>query len=49
VVRFSFANAQKVVFEGYIGATLLPTGQAQDKVVTSVAITMFGKPTVYST
>lgn len=48
-VRFTFANAQKVVFNGYVGATLLPTGSAQDKVVTQVVVTMFGKPTVYST
>lgn len=48
-VRFTFANGQKVVFNGYIGATLLPTGQAQDKVTTSVVITMYGRPTVYAT
>lgn len=47
-VRFTFANGQKVVFNGYIGATLLPVGNAQDKVTTSVVITMFGRPTVYS-
>jgi hypothetical protein len=48
-VRFTFANGQKLVFTGYIGASLLPTGGAQDIVKTSVAITMFGKPSVYST
>jgi len=48
-VRFNFSTGQKLVFNGYIGATLLPTGNAQDKVVTSAAITMFGKPSVYST
>lgn len=48
-VRFTFSGAQKVLFNGYVGATLLPTGSAQDKVITSVAITMFGKPTLYST
>lgn len=47
-VRFTFANGQKVVFNGYIGATLLPVGNAQDKVTTSVVITMFGRPTVYA-
>ena len=47
-VRFTFANGQKVVFNGYIGATLLPVGNAQDKVTTSVVITRFGRPTVYS-
>lgn len=48
-VRFSFANGQKVVFVGYVGATLLPVGNAQDKVTTQVVITMFGRPTTLST
>lgn len=48
-VRFTFANGQKVIFMGYIGASLLPTGSAQDIVKTSAVITMFGKPSVYST
>ncbi len=48
-VRFTFANGQKVVFNGYVGCTLLPVGQAQDKVTTSVVVTMFGRPSVYST
>jgi hypothetical protein len=47
-VRLTFANGQKVVFVGYIGASGLPTGNAQDTVKTSVVITMFGKPTIYS-
>lgn len=48
-MRFTFASGQKVVFNGYIGATLLPSGNAQDIVKTSVAITMFGRPTIYAT
>lgn len=48
-VRFTFANGQKVVFNGYIGASLLPVGNAQDKVTTSVVVTMFGRPTIYAT
>jgi hypothetical protein len=48
-IRFTFANGQKLYFSGYIGATLLPTGTAQDKVTTGVTITMHGKPTVYAT
>ena len=47
-IRFTFANGQKVVFNGYIGCTLLPTGSAQDKVITSVVVTMFGRPSVYA-
>lgn len=48
-VRFSFSGGQKVLFNGYVGCTFLPTGNAQDKVVTQVVITMFGRPTVYNT
>jgi hypothetical protein len=48
-VRFSFANGQKLVFTGYIGASLLPTGGAQELVKTSAVITMFGKPNVLAT
>lgn len=47
-VKFTFANDYKVVFTGYIGCTLLPTGSAQDKVSTPIVVTMFGRPTVYS-
>lgn len=47
-IRFSFANGQKLVFTGYIGATLLPTGNAQEVVKTSVVVTMFGRPNVYA-
>lgn len=47
-IRFTFANGQKVYFNGYIGASTLPVGNAQDKVTTPVVITMFGRPTVYS-
>ena len=48
-VRITFANGQKLLFIGYIGATLLPTGSAQELVKTQVQITGYGKPTVYST
>lgn len=47
--KFTFASGAKVVFNGYVGATLLPTGNAQDIVKTSTVITMFGRPTIYST
>jgi hypothetical protein len=46
--RFTFANGQILYFNGYVGAAALPTGNAQDKVVTPVVITMFGRPTVYA-
>jgi hypothetical protein len=46
-IRFTFSGAQKVVFNGYIGATMLPAGNAQDKVITQSVVTMFGRPTIY--
>lgn len=48
-MRFTFANGQKVVFNGYVGYSGLPGGNAQDKVTTAVQITMESKPTVYAT
>jgi hypothetical protein len=47
-IKFHFAGGQIVVFNGYVGCTLLPTGTAQDKVVTQVVVTMFGRPTIYA-
>lgn len=47
--EFIFAGGQKVVFNGYVGATLLPIGNAQDIVKTNSVVTMFGRPTIYST
>lgn len=48
-IHIKFAGNQRVLFNGYVGATLLPTGNAQDLVKTSVTLTMFGKPTIYAT
>lgn len=47
--RITFPNGYKLFGVGYIGATLLPTGNAQDKAVTQVVITLFGRPTMYTT
>ncbi len=47
-IKFSFANGSKLVFTGYVGCSLLPTGGAQEVVKTSAVITMFGKPNVYA-
>lgn len=47
--RFTFSNSQKMVFEGYVGTTLLPAGSSQDLVKTPVSLTMFGRPTFYAT
>lgn len=47
-IKFTFASGANVVFNGYVGATLLPVGNAQEVVKTSVVITMFGRPTLYA-
>ena len=47
--RFTFGTGgQIMVFTGYVGATLLPGGSAQDKVTTGTTITMQGLPTYYA-
>lgn len=49
VFKFTFGTGgQIMVFAGYVGCTLLPTGQAQQLVSTPSVITMFGTPTFYS-
>ena len=45
---FTFATGQLMTFTGYVGASLLPTGQAQGLVTTSATITMFGAPSYYA-
>lgn len=47
-IRFSFANGQKVAFVGYIGCSMLPVGNAQEKVTTPVVVTMFGRPSTFT-
>ncbi|MCP4091420.1 MAG: phage tail protein, partial [Gammaproteobacteria bacterium] len=47
-MKFVFADGQIMVFNGYVGATLLPGGSAQDLVTTSSVITMYGTPTYYA-
>jgi len=48
VFRFTFSNGKIVVFNGYVGCTMLPVGNAQDKVTTQVVVTMFGRATMYA-
>lgn len=48
-VRFTFANGQKMLFSGYVGATMLPNGGSQELVKTAVKITAAGRPTYYAT
>ena len=46
---FTFGTGgPKMAFAGFVGATLLPTGSAQDKIVTPASITMYGSPSYYS-
>ncbi len=46
--KFAFANGAKVVFVGYVSCSLLPVGQAQQKVTTPMTITMYGRAQSYS-
>jgi len=46
---FTFADGSKMYGYGAVGASLAPTGAAQDKVITPVEIKMQGWPTYYST
>lgn len=47
--KFTFGTGgQIMLFNGYVGASLLPGGSAQDKVTTQTTITMFGSPTYYA-
>ncbi len=47
--KFTYGTGgQILVFLGYVGASLLPGGQAQGLVTTSSVITMNGTPSVYS-
>lgn len=47
--KFQFGvGGQIMVFAGYVGASLLPGGSAQQLVTTSAAITMNGTPSYYA-
>lgn len=49
VFAFTFGTGgQKMYFAGYVGASLLPGGQAQQLVTTQLVVTMFGSPTYYA-
>lgn len=47
-IKITFSTGPVVVFYGYVSATLIPTGTAQDVVKTPVTVTADGLPTVYS-
>lgn len=47
--RFTFGSGGQIMtFAGYVGANLLPGGQAQQMVTTQTTITMNGTPTYYA-
>lgn len=46
--KFTFADGQIMVFNGYISAPLLPTGSGQDLVTSPASVTLYGTPTYYS-
>ncbi len=47
--KFTFGTGGNIMaFAGYVGATLLPAGQAQGLVTTSTVLTMFGRPSYYA-
>lgn len=48
-LRLTFANAYKYLLLGYVGATLNPTGNAQEMVKTSAFFTAFGRAKTYTT
>ncbi|MCC7173252.1 MAG: phage tail protein [Planctomycetes bacterium] len=47
-MRITFKGGAKYLLLGYVGATLTPTGQAQDAVKTSVTFTAFGRSKVFT-
>ena len=47
--KFQFGSGGKILyFNGYVGCSMLPGGQAQGLVTTSAVITMHGTPTYYA-
>jgi len=47
-IKMRFRTGATLVFNSYIGCTLLPTGNAQDKVLTPMVATMFGRATLFA-
>lgn len=48
-VRVTFSNGQKVLFNGYVGCTLQPGGEAQRKVTTPLVFTVQRRLKAYAT
>lgn len=47
-VKITFASGSIVALNSYVAASLIPTGSFPDVVKTAVALTAYGRPTVYS-
>ena len=47
-IRFSWPDGGRIAFAGYVGCSMIPSGQAQGKVLTSVTITAFGRISVFT-
>lgn len=48
-IRFAFATGHKIAFLGYVACTMLPVGEAQQLVKTTVTVTMQGRPSIWTT
>ena len=48
-IRFTFSDNAKMCFNGYVGCTLFPVGNAHEVIETPVSITAEGRPTYYAT
>lgn len=46
--KFTFADGQIMVYNGYVGASLLPGGTAQGLITTPTVFTINGTPTYYT-
>lgn len=45
---FTFASGTKMLFNGYVGCSMVPVGNAQDLVKTNATITAHGTPSYYA-
>lgn len=48
-IRFTFSNAKKFLFEGYVSCTMVPTGSFGELVKTPISIESKGRFTTYAT
>lgn len=48
-VRITFSDNTRVAFAGYVAASGVPTGSAKAKVATPIAITAYGRPSMFAT